>query len=278
LAFPGASALRPTWHRRSLGPRGSPTGAPPPPETSEQRGRSLRTAATITAGVGALHAVLFLLAWWLLQDAPGADATDAELVEYYGSESSRRALLVGLYLMPFAGMAFVWFIVALRMWEEGTSHRRSVLQSNLQLISGIVYVALFFVGAAASSVVATSIEFADGDVDPDIARQFPVFGSTVVFVFAFRMAAMFVFTTSAILLRAEILPRWFTWSGYAVATFLLLSASFVQWFVLVFPLWLLVLSALLLRIARGIDPEVRLPPVRHGPLLVRQTAIREVEH
>lgn len=70
-------------------------------------------------------------------------------------------LLVGLYLMPFAGIAFVWFIVALRMWEEGSSHRRSVLQSNLQLISGIVYVALFFVGAAASSVVAASVHFSD---------------------------------------------------------------------------------------------------------------------
>ena len=94
------------------------------------------------------------------------------------------------------------------------------------------------------------------------------------FVFAFRMAAMFVFTTSAILLRAGILPRWFAWSGYAVATFLLLSASFEQWFVLVFPVWLLVLSVLLLRTARRIDPEVRLPPVRHGPLLVRQTPIQ----
>lgn len=131
------------------------------PETPEEHGRSLRTAAMITAGVGAAHALLFLLAWWLLSDAPGPDASDAEIVDYYTSTSSRRLLLVGLYLMPFAGIAFVWFIVALRMWEEGSSHRRSVLQSNLQLISGIVYVALFFVGAAASSVVAASVHFSD---------------------------------------------------------------------------------------------------------------------
>jgi hypothetical protein len=176
--------------------------------------------------------------------------------------------------LPNISIAFVWFIVALRMWEEGSTHRRSVLQSNLQLIAGIVYVALFFVGAAASSVVASSVQFADGDVNPDVARQFPVYGTTVIFVFAFRMAAMFVFTTSAILLRAGILPRWFAWMGYAVATFLLLSASFEQWFVLVFPVWLLVLSALLLRIARRIDPEVRLPP-GHRPLIVPQRAIRD---
>jgi hypothetical protein len=246
---------------------------PDPPQTPDERGRSLRTAASITALVGALHAVLFLLAWWLLSDTPGAGATDAEIVEYYESASSRRDLLVGLYLMPFAGMAFVWFIVALRMWEEGSSHRRSVLQSNLQLIAGIVYVALFFVGAAATSVVAASVEFEDGTIDPDLARQFPVFGSTVIFVFAFRMASMFVFTTSSILLRAGILPRWFAWMGYAVATFLLLSASFERWFVLVFPVWLLVLSALLLRIARQIDPELRMPRAHHEPLLVRQPRV-----
>jgi hypothetical protein len=247
---------------------------PDPSQTPEERGRSLRTAASITALVGALHATLFLLAWWLGSDAPGADATDTEIVDYYSSESSRRPLIVSLYLMPFAGMAFVWFIVALRMWEEGSSHRRSILQSNLQLISGIVYVALFFVGAAASSVVAASVEFADDAVDPDFARQFPVFGNTVIFVFAFRMAAMFVFTTSSILLRAEILPRWFAWMGYAVATFLLLSASFEQWFVLVFPIWLLVLSVLLLRTARRIDPELRLPHGRREPFLVRQPPVR----
>jgi hypothetical protein len=44
----------------------------------EERGRSLRTAATITAVVGAAHALLFLLSWWLLSDAPGPDAPDAD--------------------------------------------------------------------------------------------------------------------------------------------------------------------------------------------------------
>jgi hypothetical protein len=34
----------------------------PSTESPAERGRSLRTAATITAGVGALHAVSFLLA------------------------------------------------------------------------------------------------------------------------------------------------------------------------------------------------------------------------
>jgi hypothetical protein len=46
------------------------------------------------------------------------------------------------------------------------------------------------------------------------------------------MAAMFVFTTSSLLLKAGIMLRWFAWSGYAVAAFLLMSASFERWWCL----------------------------------------------
>jgi hypothetical protein len=244
------------------------SGAPSPQENTEQRGRRVRTAATITAAVGAVHAILFLVSWWLLSGAPKPDATSDEIVDFYSSASSRRVMLVGLYLLPFAGIAFVWFLVALRMWIEASSERRSILQSNLQLVAGILYIALFFVAGASSSVLAASIEFADGEVDPVAAREFPVFGNTVFFVFAFRMAAMFVFTTSSIGRRSGVLPRWFSWCGYAVATFLLLSASLEWWFVVVFPIWLLVLSALLLRAARWIDPEVRLPAARGERLFV----------
>ena len=107
-------------------------------------------------------------------------------------------LLVGLYLMPFAGIAFIWFVVALRMWVEATARRRDILLSNMQLATGILYVALFFAGAASTSVLAASVEFSDGDIDPVVAHQFPQFGSTLLLVFALRMAAIFVFATSTI--------------------------------------------------------------------------------
>jgi hypothetical protein len=94
---------------------------------------------------------------------------------------------------------------------------------------------LLFTALAASSVLAASVEFADGEVDPVAARQFPQYVDTLLFVFTFRMAAMFVFTTSTIGRTSRILPRPFVWSGYAVGLFLLLSAGFEAWFALVFP-------------------------------------------
>jgi hypothetical protein len=235
-------------------PPAAPKGAP-----AAKRWRSVRRAATITAAVGALHALLFLVAWLLMSDVPGPEATNAEIADFYGSGRSRRVVLVGLYLMPLAGIAFVWFIVALRMWIAVSTRRRDALLSNIQLVSGILYVALFCASSAAVAVLAASVEFADADTDPIIARQFPVYGSSLLFVFAFRMVAMFVFTTSTILRAAGILPRWFAWSGYAVGLFLLLSASFEGWFALVFPAWLLVLSAILMRRARQIPADLTLP-------------------
>ena len=224
-----------------------------------QRGRSVRRLVTLTASVGAAHAVLFLLTYWLVSDVPGGNASDAEITEFYESNARWRIILAGLYVGPFAGMAFIWFLVALRMWVDSSTNRVSVLLSNIQLVAGIVYVTLLFAGLAASSVVAASVEFADTEINPVAARHFPQYGDTLLFVFSFRMAAMFVLTTSAIGRTSGILPRPFVWSGYAVGLFLLLSAGFEGWFALVFPLWLIALSGILLVRARRIPPELRLP-------------------
>ena len=228
------------------------------PDEPEQ-GRSIRRVMTLTACVGGVHALLFLLTYWLVSDAPGANASDAEIIEFYESDERWRIVLAGLYVGPFAGMAFIWFLVSLRMWVDRSAHRVNALLSNIQLVAGIVYVALIFAGLAASSVVAANVEFADAEINPAIARHFPQYGDTLLFVFSFRMAAMFVFTTSAIGRVSGILPRPFVWSGYAVGLFLLLSAGFEAWFALVFPLWLLALTGILLVRARRIPPDLRLP-------------------
>ncbi len=209
--------------------------------------------------VGALHGVLFLLSYWLLSSRPGPTASIAEITDFYRSSGQRRVMIVGLYLMPFAGIAFIWFVVALRMWVAGTALRVNILLSNIQLVAGILYIALLFAGAASTSVLAASVEFSKGDVDALAAYQFPQFGSTLILVFALRMAAMFVITTSTIGRTSHVLPPWFAWSGYLVGIFLLLSASLQPWLGLVFPIWLIVLSVILLRRALRIPTDVTLP-------------------
>ena len=58
-----------------------------------------------------------------------------------------------------------------------------------------------------------------------LARQFPQYGASLLLVFAMRMAAMFVLTTTNLGRLSGILPKWFIVMGFAVAIGLLLTAS-----------------------------------------------------
>ena len=210
-------------------------------------GRSPRRSARLTAWLGIAQAVLLLASTWLLSLIPGPTTSDEEFIEFYASDSRRVVVLLGIYLMPFAAIAFLWFAVALRVWVAQTSTRpQDALLSNVQLVSAILFVALFLSSAAASTVLAVTVELAATPIDPTTARQFPQFGTALLLVFAMRMAAMFIFTTSGLARVHAGLPRWFTWSGYLVGLFLLLSASLNPTLVLVFPVWVLALSVILL--------------------------------
>jgi hypothetical protein len=214
---------------------------------------TLRRTASLTAGMGLAHALLFLLAYGLIFSVAGSRAPGALASEVY----QRRLNLFGLYVMPFAGIAFLWFIVALRMWISAHGRPENVLYSNIQLVTGILYVGMIFVASAASATAAASIEPTSVPSDQSFASQFPRFGSTILFVFSLRMASMFVLSTSNIGKGSGVLPRWFVLAGYAVGLVLLLSASFSTVLALVFPVWLLVLCALLLRRARQLPPGGR---------------------
>jgi hypothetical protein len=234
----------------------------PTSEATPLAGRSLRAAAHLTAGMGIASAVLLLISFAILGSAPPSTATDEALIAYYGGPDRRWVILAGLYLMPFAAIAFIWFIVALRMWVARHGRPEHALFSNVQLVSGIALIVLFLVAASAYSVDAALAELTDVPVAPASARQFPQFGSVIVLVLAMRMAAMFVITTSSIGRHSRILPRWFVWLGFVVGTFLLLAAVLNTIFVVVFPAWMLVLGGLLLVRARritGVGPPAQQP-------------------
>jgi hypothetical protein len=214
--------------------------APATVPEARSRGRAL-----LLAGVGCLHALLFLLSYYLLTSTPRVTAPDEEIVAFYESGNQRQIVLVGLYVMPFAGITFVWFSTTLRVWIGHSAQRELELLSGIQLVSGILYTALFFAAAAAFSVTAVSVQFSRTGVDPALAREFPIYGVTLLVAFAMRMAAMFVFTSSRLGRMTGVIPRWFAHLGLVVGLFLLLSASTSRALVLVFPFWLLALCVLL---------------------------------
>ena len=64
--------------------------------------------------------------------------------------------------------------------------------------------------------------------------------------FGMRMAAVFMFMTSTIGLRTGFLARWVSFVGYVLGLILLLVISDFAWIVLLFPGWVLLVSAWIL--------------------------------
>ncbi|CAM5583079.1 hypothetical protein [Streptomyces aurantiogriseus] len=163
----------------------------------------------------------------------------------------RSAVQTALALIPFAGIAFLWFMGALRE-QSGAGEDRFV--STVFLGSGLVFVATLFASAAAAATVL------------DESQQQSPFGRHFAYAllttYAMRMAAVFIFTTSAIGRRLGALPRPLIVLGYLAGLTLLVVGADVPWSELVFPAWALIVS---LHILRGRRPSDARPAAPAAP-------------
>jgi hypothetical protein len=199
--------------------------------------RAMRTPrAAALAGIA--FSVLFTVAVTLVRTAVPADPEDAGR---WLSDSSRRdAVLLGLSLVPFAGIAFLWFVGVVR---DRLGEAEDRLFATAFLGSGLLFVGMLFV---ASAVAGGLIVATERNADTVIASGAWEFGRETTYelmvVYAMRMAAVFTLATSTILLRTRLAPRWLVASGYAIAIVLLLTAGSFAWVELLFPAWVLALS------------------------------------
>ncbi len=191
---------------------------------------------------------------------PAVSASDDELNRYYSDAGNRRIVLIAtIYLIPFSAIAFIWFIVALRMWASRSMQRVNILFANVQLVCGIIYITLLLSAGASMSMLAAQVELGGESFNLTLARQFPQFGVTLFVVLAMRMAAMFVFSTTSLLRKEKILPGWFVAVGAVVGLALLLSATVSSWFIAVFPIWIICLCAIIFFRARRSPFDAFLP-------------------
>jgi hypothetical protein len=158
-----------------------------------------------------------------------------------GSEKSIR---LALDLLPFAGIAFLWFIGVLR---DRIGAQEDRFFATVFLGSGLLFLAMTF----AASAVSGGLMMAYGAI-PGKVLDFGIytFARTVAYqivnVYAIRMAAVFMISTCTLAIRTGIFPRWMAFLGYVLALLLLLSPGRLYWAPLVFPLWALVVSVYVL--------------------------------
>jgi hypothetical protein len=217
---------------------GTPAGTPAHPVR--------RQAARIAGIAGLTFVALFVVGFVLVVIAPDPSESDERILDFYATGGKRFATILGAYVIPFAGIAFMWFMASMRNLLREYQHGRDPIFQSMQLVSGTLFIAAIFVAAAASATQATSIAFFDAatDASPADLRQLPALGYAIFFLFGIKMAGVFMATTSN--LGRGLLPRWLTITGVVFAVVLLLSAAIIQPLALLLPAWVTVLSVWLL--------------------------------
>ena len=204
-----------------------------PPMLTAGFWRSRRSAAI----AGILFALLLLTAMVMLRLALSTDS-----LQSLQSDAQRRTLILwSLNLVPFAGIAFLWFIGVIR---EQIGDIEDRLFSTVFLGSGLLFLAMLFVGAVTSTSLMDML--AGTNVNADIWDYGRNSTQALFSVYAMRMAAVLTLSVSTLGLRTSAMPRWVAYLGYLSALILLLAAGTQEWTQLVFPAWVLLVSVVIL--------------------------------
>ena len=158
--------------------------------------------------------------------------------------SERGGILTATELMPFAGITFLWFIAVVR---DGLGRYEDRFFATVFLGSGLLLLAMMFVSTAVAEALVASNT---GVTDPAAHIEVIAFGKMIVVsaakTYAIRMAAVFMISLATIWLKTGLMPRWLAVVSYLVAVALLIADDLSMWLTLAFPIWMLVVSALIL--------------------------------
>ncbi len=140
-------------------------------------------------------------------------------------------------MLPFAGIAFLWFIAVVR---DRLGELEDRFFATVFLGSGLLFIAMVFIAAALAGgilrVLASGSEYLIQSGAYTLGRA-EIFQT--MHISAMKIAGVFMMVTSTISLQTRALPRWMALFGYLLALALLLSIGTIQWIPLVFPLWIL---------------------------------------
>jgi hypothetical protein len=201
--------------------------------------RSLKTPRA-AAIAGILFAALSIASQLLIRSAIPADPLGSAAEVVHHAQTITRAL----NLVPFAGIAFLWFIAVFRDHLGDLEDR---FFATVVLGSGLLYVAMYFASAALAGGLLAGLSIGTENLVQSgayAAGRAQI--NQISSIYGIKMAGVFMISTSTVALRTRIVPRWMIYVGYALALFLLLTIGTIEWTPIVFPLWVLLMSVCIL--------------------------------
>ena len=199
--------------------------------------RSPRSAAI----AGILYALLTAASMILLYNAAMASPADmsTEWLEHWSSVGT-----VVLTLIPFAGIAFLWFTGVMR---DLLGDLEDKFFATVFLGSGIILVVMMFIWAATfGALFGTYAVAAELLVDIDVFIFGSAFMNQILGNYHLRMAAVYMLSIGSLWTRTNVVPRWLTIVTYVVGLGFLLFAGILRWARFLFPAWVLLVSVYIL--------------------------------
>jgi len=199
--------------------------------------RSPRSAAL----AGIVFSLLMISSMILLYRSATATLADIDL-EWLESWSGTASVV--LVLVPFAGIAFLWFTGVMR---DLMGDLEDKFFSTVFLGSGIILVVMMYVWAAAvGAVFGTYALAAQVSVDPDVYLYGLVFMNQILGNYFLRMAAVYMLSIGSLWTRTKVVPRWMVIITYVVGLGFLLFAGVLREARFLFPVWVLQVSVYIL--------------------------------
>jgi hypothetical protein len=167
----------------------------------------------------------------------------------------RRNLNFAFALIPFCGIFFLWFLGSVR---AHIGEAEDKFFATIVLGSGLLFIAMLFVFGALFGALISFAGLYDGDPPLALWRLGREISFNIAVVYAMRVGAVFMFSSSIIAYRLRIHVRPVTMIGFAGALILLFASPTTPWLQLIFPFWVLLVSVDILVLSyRSRNPRPR---------------------
>jgi hypothetical protein len=213
--------------------------------------RSPRAAAI----AGIVYSLLIIIVMLLTRRAGNVRPEDVtrEMLETWSGTFS-----LVLTVVPYAGIAFLWFTGVVR---DRLREREDRFFATIFFGSGIIQVLLLFIwGATLGTLMLMTAMDTLGAVD-NFSLDLYIFGvllmNEILGNYALRMAGVYMTAIGTLWTRTGLMPRWLTIITYILALGFLVAAEKIREARFIFPAWVLVVSIyiLILNYRRTHDPE-----------------------
>ena len=204
--------------------------------------REVAAPPRVVAISGVIFSALYIASLMLIRLAVPADPTEPGV--WLADPAFRHGVRIALNLVPFTGIAFLWFMAVLRNRIGRLEDR---FFATVFFGSGLLFVAMLFSAAAVSQGLVDT--FGTRTSLPGESETYRVgrrMGYALMNTFGIRMAAVFMFATSTIGLRTAVLARWLSYVGFGFGLVLLLVITDFGWIALLVPCWVLLVSTWIL--------------------------------